>query len=441
MIITAFKEKSKKMKPKMNKYFLLILLLFVGANTENVSPNNDVDVIELTPVAVSQYNFINYQYNKIQIPGADSSRIKLFYQKLDKLLKEKEGQINILHLGGSHVQADMFSHKVRQNLDAINYRFQSPRGFIFPFSVAKTNNPTNYKVYYEGEWNAVRNVQKNREISVGMGGIAVYTSDPNARIRVALNPSGDSRWNFNRLRLLGYTEEEGDLVTPVLYYNGTVIESYFDFISNSYLFELPELADSFEIGFVQKDSTPHPFIVTGFLPEKDTPGIVYHAIGVNGASVPSYLNCEFFEDELPLISPDLVIFGLGINDAAEASFTEQSFIQNYNSLLRMIEHVNPNCAFLFITNNDSYKRIRQRKYAVNQNGLIAKDAFYKIAEENQGAVWDQFSLMGGLQSMSTWQANSLAQNDKLHFTRAGYELLGDLLYNALVDFYLQNDIE
>ena len=424
----------------MNKYLLLVLLLFAG-DCSLTSATMGEDTLALTPVPVSQYDFINYKDNKIQIPGEDSSRIKLFYQKVDRLLKEGEGQINVLHIGGSHVQADMFSHKVRRNLDVVNSRFQSPRGFIFPFSVAKTNNPTNYKVYYDGVWNAVRNVQKNREVSIGMGGIAVYTSDPNARIRILLNPDSVSRWNFDRLRLLGYTEEEGEWVTPVLYYNDSVIESYYDFVSNSYLFELPELVDSFEIGFIQKDNTPRSFIVTGFLPEKDTPGIVYHAIGVNGASVPSYLNCEFFEDELPLISPDLVIFGIGINDAAEKNFTEESFIENYNSLLRVIERVNPECAFLFITNNDSYKRIARRKYAVNPNGEIAKDAFYKIAEENKGAVWDQFSIMGGLKSMTAWQANALAQNDKLHFTRAGYELLGDLLYNALIDFYLQNDID
>ena len=425
---------------KKNKCLLLALVLVVGGCFATPATTGG-DVVDLTPVPVSQYNFIDYKYNKIQIPGEDSSRIKSFYQKIDRLLKDGEGQINILHLGGSHVQADMFSHKVRKNLDAVNYRFQTPRGFIFPFSVAKTNNPTNYKVYYDGEWSAVRNVQRNRDVSVGMGGIAVYTSDPNARIRVLLNPDSAFRWNFDRLRLLGYTEDEEELVTPVLYYNGGVIESYYDFMSNSYLFELPELVDSFEIGFIQKDNIPRSFIVTGFLPEKDTPGIVYHAIGVNGASVPSYLNCEFFEDELPLISPDLVIFGLGINDAAEKNFTKESFIENYNSLLRVIERVNPECAFLFITNNDSYKKVSRRNYAVNPNGAIAKDAFYKIAKENQGAVWDQFSIMGGLKSMSTWQANALAQNDKLHFTRAGYELLGDLLYNALIDFYLQNDID
>lgn len=421
------------------KQLIILFLFFFGITIRLLGAENKID---LALVKLPEYSFMNYSSNNIQIPGKDSSLIKLFYKKIDKLLKEEKGQINILHIGGSHVQADMFSHQVRRNLEAINFQFQTPRGFIFPFSVAKTNNPRNYKVSYTGRWETARNVQYNREISVGMGGIAIYTLDPNATVSVVLNPEGFSdRWNFNRLRLLGYSEDGSLKVRPVLYYKDQTIEPYFDLASNSYLFDIPELTDSFRIAIIQEDEVPHTFILTGFIPEKETPGIVYHAIGVNGASVPSFLNSEFFEDELPLIMPDLVVFEIGINDAAGKYFVENTFIRNYNALLKMIKQVNPDCAFIFITNNDSYKRVQKKKYNVNTNGLAAKDAFFKIAEENRGAVWDLFSIMGGLKSMQTWQEHGLAQPDKIHFTKAGYELLGNLFYNALINFYLQNDIE
>jgi lysophospholipase L1-like esterase len=422
------------------KCFLFIFVLFAGINGIFAAQENKT---ALEKVNLPAYGFIDHSMNKIQIPG-DSSLVKLFYRKVDQLLKEGEGQINILHIGGSHIQADIFSHQVRRNLEAINSRFQTPRGFIFPFSVAKTNNPTNYKVTYTGKWANAKNVQYNREISVGVGGIAVYTNDPDASIQVTLNTGEYSgRWLFDRLRLLGYTEEESETETvePVLYYGDRSIKPCFDLISNSYLFELPESIDSFRICFIQKDTVPHTFILTGFIPEKETPGIVYHAIGVNGASVPSYLNSEFFEDELPLIRPDLIVFEIGVNDASGSGFNVNSFIYNYNLLISRIKHVLPDCAFIFVTNNDTFKRVKRRTYRVNSNGLIAKDAFYKIAEENQGGVWDLFSIMGGLKSMQTWQTNGLAQADKIHFTRPGYELLGDLFYNALIEFYLQNNME
>ncbi|GHT08084.1 hypothetical protein FACS189426_02860 [Bacteroidia bacterium] len=392
---------------------------------------------------ISGYTGIDYSYNHIQIPGGDSTKMNAFFQKFDSLFIFGTGKINILHIGGSHVQADFFSNQVRRNLDAINRDFKPSRGYIFPFSIAKTNNPTNYTVEYKGKWSSARNVQKNREIPLGVGGVAVYTNDPAAEITIRLNVDAfDHRWDFDGLKLIGYVEDNSMGVKPVLIYNdSTYIEAEQDAASKTYLFSLPGLTDSFTIRFLQEEFIPHTFILNGFIPQKDEEGIVYHAIGVNGATVNSYLNSENFEDELKLISPDLVIFAIGINDASGAGFTEVAFIANYNLLIEKIKRVSPGCAFIFITNNDSFRRISRRKYAVNRNGLIAQKAFYRLAEQHQGGVWDFFSLMGGLSSMQKWEKAGLAKMDKIHFTKEGYVLIGNLFYNALMNYYLFNDID
>jgi lysophospholipase L1-like esterase len=139
----------------------------------------------------------------------------------------------------------------------------------------------------------------------------------------------------------------------------------------------------------------------------------------------------------------LVIFGIGINDAVSDNFREEIFVNNYNKLIERIKNISPDCAFIFITNNDSYKNVRQaytrkkrRRYrtvsVVNRNGETAATAFYEIARQNNGAVWNQFEIMGGLKSMQQWQNASLAAHDKIHFTKTGYELLGDLFFNAIL---------
>lgn len=418
----------------MKKNLLILLMILVSQNGWTL----DGDSIRPIAVDLSNYSFIDLKYSDLQIPSQDSIRFKKFNQRVNEVIEKKNGQVNVLHIGGSHIQADMFSHRVRQNLDAINGAFESPRGFIFPFSVAKTNNPANYKVSYSGEWNAARNVQKNREVSLGVGGITVYTNDSTARILVDLNPNDEKkRWTFDRLRVLGYPEEEGDSIRPVLYYGEEIIDSYFDLITETYVFELPELASSFEIGFVSESEETSTFFVNGFIPEKEAPGIVYHAIGVNGASTDSYLTSEYFEKELAIINPDLVIFGIGINDAANKDFSSRLFHDNYTQLVKIIENINPDCAFVFVTNNDSFKKISRKKYRVNPNGAVAQKVFYDLAEENQAAVWDLFGLMGGLSSMAKWERAELAQRDKIHFKKAGYELLGDLLYNALIKLYYE----
>ena len=81
---------------------------------------------------------------------------------------------------------------------------------------------------------------------------------------------------------------------------------------------------------------------------------------------------------------------------------------------------------------------KKRVYEVNRNGLIVQEAFMEMAEDYGGVVWDQFDVMGGLKSMQNWQNAGLAQKDKIHFTREGYILIGDLLYNALITDYMEH---
>ena len=83
--------------------------------------------------------------------------------------------------------------------------------------------------------------------------------------------------------------------------------------------------DSLNLIISQTDTILHRFTLTGFLLENDEPGIVYHSIGVNGASVPSYLSCPNFERDLSLIRPDMVIFAIGINDAIPQNFSKNNF--------------------------------------------------------------------------------------------------------------------
>ena len=72
---------------------------------------------------------------------------------------------------------------------------------------------------------------------------------------------------------------------------------------------------------------------------------------------------------------------------------------------------------------------------MNRNGLLAREVFYRLANETNGAVWDQFEVMGGLKSMDKWFKAKLAQKDRVHFTQEGYVLIGNLFYNALLDAY------
>ena len=379
------------------------------------------------------YPFINYNADTLYISatqGAFENKGSMYYfiTKFDSVITHKSGNINIVHVGGSHVQAGTFPHTVRQEFLNAYPDLQAGRGMIFPYAAApKCNNPTDYRTRSVGRFGLVRNVHKEHAKPLGITGIAVFTLDSISEIRIVPRDSL-TKFKTTKITLLGYSENS--TFVPIL-----KIDAVDHFPSKivpekrQFVYENICVTDSLTFYLEIKDSAA--FTITGILLENENQGITYHAIGVNGASVNAFLRCEHFEEEIALLSPDMVIFGLGINDASEADFAPAVFKENYLKLVHQFKKVNPNCFFVFITNNDSYKKVG-KKYQVNRNALEVRKVMYELAEETGGAVFDQFEIMGGLHSMEKWRLAKLAQNDRIHFTKAGYELMGKLLFNAII---------
>lgn len=387
---------------------------------------------------IAELAFANFDDNHLCFPSGDSPTMEHFFAKLDSAVFFGKGNVNIMHIGGSHVQAGAFTQRFRDNLLEITPNLMGGKFFLFPFSAGKTNNPSHFKVRYTGEWSYCRNaVVRDNNKTMGLAGAALTTSDPTATISImtrAKSPSAITpEFKFNKVSVLGYSETKN--VIPVIAWEDSIISGEYNESQEAYTFRLPSFTDSISILLANGGGE---FTLTGVLLENGLPGVSLHCVGVNGASVPSYLRCKDFERDLRLITPDLVIFGIGINDAAEHDFDPELFKRNYDQLIATIKHVNPDCAFIFITNNDSYRRVSRRKYTANPNGRLAEQAMTELAEKHHTALWDQFHIMGGFKSMKDWEREKLAAKDKIHFTTDGYNLMGDLLYNAFIETYVEH---
>ncbi len=433
------------------------------------------------------YKCVNYDANKLILKG-DSNKLTAFFAKLDSLALFGDTKINIIHIGGSHIQAGVFPNRMRMNFSNIMPGFGSERGAIFPYSAARTNNPKNFEITYSGEWKRCQNSRPPITETLGMMGYTISTNDLNCSIGFNLNPIDfGSNWKFNKLRLLA-TVGDKDLM-PILIVDGDTVPSVYE--DSIFVFHLNTFAsggtialgktadfdrlydkynqqsivnnqlsiennqelitnnqqtnDSLEIG-LESDNIQNPteeycttntdwkFSIMGLLPENDFNGITYHSMGVNGASLPSWLRCEKLEQQISLIKPDLAIMAVGINDAnvTTGNFSKEMFKTRYNQLLERIYASNPNCAVIFITNNDCVVRVGRRSYGANKNTALVQQAMHELAEEHNGAVWDLYEIMGGLGSISVWNEAGLANKDRVHFLVPGYNLLGDMLYNAIV---------
>ncbi len=414
---------------------LLFLQLFAVAVAQQDIYKESAKAFHRLPLVEVErkYAFIRYDSNYLHIPG-DSAVMNAFFHKW-MMAAAGTGNLSIMHIGSSHVQAGTFPHQVRTHL-LKNYPDKvGDRGLLFPYSAAKRcNNPPDYIVHCPQSMELCRNVYKNPTKQLGLCGIAVTAKDTTATIDIVLKKEGLD-FATNQVVLLGEQTDslnDGRKVIPTLNYDGrSIMPSYIDKATRRYVYNLASAVDSFRIELPCRQGQM--FSVMGVYLGKRGNGFTYHSIGVNGAALEDYLKCPYLSTDLRLVRPDLVIFGIGINDAHGKNFDSVLFKERYLQLCRQIREVNPSCAFVFVTNNDSYKRTGRRSYSCNLNGPVVRRVMYSLAEETKGAVWDQFEVMGGLRSMMKWQTAQLAQRDKIHFTRTGYALIGDLLANALFE--------
>ena len=94
-----------------------------------------------------QYPFIRYEANQLHYDSTSAS-MQLFLRKWHRVTTTGQGSVNIIHMGGSHVQAGVFPNQVRTNLLSSHPSLVGGRGMIFPYSAAaKCNNPDDYKVH------------------------------------------------------------------------------------------------------------------------------------------------------------------------------------------------------------------------------------------------------------------------------------------------------
>jgi lysophospholipase L1-like esterase len=404
----------------------LFLLIAFGVGKMHAQPVYDF------PYVLPQYDFINYNLNKLSFP-ADSAYMKGFYEKMDKLIFDGVGKINIIHIGGSHVQADIVSGRLRERLATFFPGNKGSRGLIFPYRVAGTNNPGNYFVTYTGKWESCKNVSYKATCELGLTGMSITTRDTTSSISVSLKKENYPAYDFNRIRIF-HRADTNQFKVKLGLLDSTKYSIQYDYVKGITDIYLKDHASEIQIQFIKNLPNQWFYTLYGIQLENDDAGVTYHSIGVNGAGTYSYLKCTLFEQHMAELKPDLVILGVGINDAAGSGFDAGTFELNYQKIIEKIHRASPNAAIIFITNNDSYRRVR-RRYYVNYNATAVREKMFSLAAKYNLGVWDFFSIMGGLGSMATWQKNDLSKSDRVHFTTAGYKLMGDLMFNAILKSY------
>ena len=412
----------------MRALYSLLLLgwLLATANAAHAQTQRQLDSLQ------ARYPFLRTSTNHIENATIGLQR---FYQRLrqpGQLPAALPGsRVSVVHIGDSHLQADEFSGRVRQELQRAYG--SAGRGLVFPLGVAHTNgSPSARTAAVGGTWRAKRVISAlpDTALPVGVSGLSLATADSGAAftLRIPLRYWAD--YQFNSLTLLrqpGPAAFDWQVLAPHGQLLGTVPGA-----GRSVADTLP--LDSLR-SLVTLRTTRHApgqtsAVLYGLLLENGRPGVLYHSIGVNGAAVRHYNRAPLFFAQLPLLQPDLFIVSLGTNDAFHAGeFEPGRFAAQLDTLVSNLRRRCPAAEVLLTAPADSYRARRYRNPDLARLAAVLR----AYAQAHDLAYWDFSAVQGGYGSMRQWRAAGLALNDFVHFSSAGYDLQGLLLFLALQD--------
>jgi lysophospholipase L1-like esterase len=357
-----------------------------------------------------------------------------FYQKLLQLplhpARLPGGRVVVVHLGDSHLQADDYSGRVRQELQRTYGN--AGRGLVFPYGMAHTNGSLTYfATTTGGTWHAKRvTTLPDSSLPVGVAGITLGTPDSGASFSLRLPLLRRPDYRFSQLTLL---RQPGPAAFDwqVLSRHGQVLGTVPGLGRGvATTVRLDSLRDFVTLRTSRRRPNQSSAQLFGLVLENDQPGILYHGIGVNGAAVRQYNRNPLFFEQLPVLNPDLFIVSLGTNDAfIPGRFTPERFTGQLDTLVSGLRQRCPTAEILLVSPADSYRNRRDRNPDLARLAAVLRS----YAQAHDLAYWDFSAVQGGYGSMGPWRTSGLALNDFVHFSTKGYDLQGLLLYLALQD--------
>lgn len=174
---------------------------------------------------------------------------------------------------------------------------------------------------------------------------------------------------------------------------------------------------------------------SGIAHETGKSGIVYHILGVNGATCESFNKPERIK-EIASLNPDLIIISFGTNEAHGRNYrTAQHRIQ-MRGLISELRKECKDASLLMTTPPGAYIRSGRRNRIINVRTSLVVKTEKDFAAENGIALWDLYDVVGGEKyACKNWTAAGMYQRDKIHFTCEGYSLQGLLLHEAFIKAY------
>ncbi|MDQ1167421.1 LysM repeat protein [Flavobacterium sp. SORGH_AS 622] len=412
--------------------------------------------------------------------------LKSFFQKLEKNEDQKNQKINIVHIGDSHIQGDLMTNEIRKNLQQ---KFgNAGRGLVFPYQLAKTNGSYNERFNSNRVWESYRNIYPFKNNPVGLSGIGLWRDSGGFVMEMNIK---DPAYKFNTIKIITpknqnmfdlavsskvnsiqtterkvitHKIKKGEVLGTIAdKYNVSVAEIKRDnrlksnniragrtlkistnetrakTISMSEFVPLPIESDSYSHYYNSDNALSRIFLIpnkeasnyelNGLVLEKDSPGILYSGIGVNGAKFSDYNKYPLFFEQLKALHPDLLVFSLGTNESYE-HLDSGNYIKELREFINNIKAQKIDAPIIIMTPPPSLLRRKPNTYIDDYTRQIIE-----IAQKDGFAVWDLYDEFGGMSGIKQLKVQGLIGPDWVHYSKKGYEKQGNLFTQAFLKTY------
>ncbi|MCD9575333.1 GDSL-type esterase/lipase family protein [Flavobacterium soyae] len=412
--------------------------------------------------------------------------LESFFKKLKDNESNNNQKINIVHIGDSHIQGDLMTNEIRKNLQR---KFgNAGRGLVFPYQLAKTNGSYNERFRCNRVWETYRNIYPVRNYPVGLSGIGLWRDSGGFVLELNIK---DPSYKFNSIKIITPKNEDMfDLSTasqtkfietaePKIIKHKIKKGEAISVIADKYNVSIAEIkranslkSNNIRAGRILKiptnetqsrniktseyvslnmesDSYSHyynsekaldkiylipnkkasKFELNGIVLEKDSPGLIYSGIGVNGAKYSDYNKYPLFFEQLKALHPDMLVFSLGTNESYE-KLESGNYIKQLREFISNIKAQNINVPIIVMTPPPSLLRKRPNTFIQNYTKQIIE-----IAQTDGFAVWDLYDEFGGMEGIRNLKSAKLIGPDWVHYSKKGYEKQGNLFSEAFLKAY------
>lgn len=352
-----------------------------------------------------------------------ASQLSVFFDKLKTLETDTAHQVvNILHVGDSHIQADILTAVIRE---AFQQRFgNAGRGLIFPLRVARTNGSASFRSTSASDWTSQSVRKRDRQFEPGISGISLM-NDRGFNLGIELSDSdGAGGAAANSVELIC----RRDSIDPRFFLTDENNGRQYPFSqSDAACFRavLPKPTDHF---FISSDGGA---LLDGLVLANGRRGVRYHVTGINGAHFADFNASPVFFKEMKYLSPDLVIISLGTNEGANPHASADAVKAEVEELIANIRAQGIVAPVLLLTPFDNYYRRRH----FNTHLAQVRQGIIEAAAEKGLPYLDMYHITGGYGSAAQWRAKGMLGADRVHYTVPGYQLQGRMIFEGLINSY------